>query len=434
MVGKEEERPAQRVLTSWKEISAFLDVSTRTAQIWEKERGLPVERVGTGSRPRILAQEEALRAWLAKQGVDQHSQVFERPLRPLRKPHLAFFGILAASVLIVFLISLIPANVQPEGVQFVDSTLSVYGRNGKLLWVKSFDNPTAAPSVPNWDHDPIFRLMDVDDDGNIELLFSLVPLETGRAGKLICYNYNGSERWVFPFEFDKRFEGRRFQRFVGHAMDPVEIDGRTLLLVHANHVFWFPSMIGLLDPDTGELIDSYWHPGFVFRHLLQDIDEDGEKELLLGATNNPGPGIGYAALSVLELPFPPPKKDTFNIFGDPAGREKAYLLFPRPDVADALERTPFAQSVIAVSDDTIEVEVGGYSLPQLFYYFDNDLQIKDLVPSRNMSASHLELEESQLLDHSLSEAEIESWKNIQRFETAPNGNSAEVEAGFGKAN
>lgn len=389
-----------------------------------------MERVGAGSRPRILAHEDALKVWLTQAGVGEERNLSKRPLKPLRKPYTALFAILAVSILLIFLISLIPANNQPEAVRLVDSTLSVYGRNGKLLWVKNFDSPKAALNVPYWEHDPLFRLLDVEDDGNIEVLFSLIPTETGRAGRLICYNYDGSERWAFPFEFDKRFEGRRFQRFVGHAMDMIEVDGRALLLIHANHVFWFPSMIGLLDPKTGELIDSYWHPGFVVRHLLQDIDDDGEKELLLGATNNPGLGLGHAALSVLDLPFGPPKKDTFNVFGDPAGKEKAYILFPRTDLSDALEITPFAQSVIATAEDTIEVEVGGEGLPQLFYYFTNDLRFKELVPSQAVTTVHLQLNTSELLDHPLDEAEIAGWKKIQRFDTAPNGNSPDVEAGF----
>ncbi|MBI5084382.1 MAG: hypothetical protein HZB13_07280, partial [Acidobacteria bacterium] len=49
------------MLTSWKEIAGFLNVSPRTAQLYEKTRGLPVVRMGT--RPAI--RESELRAWQA---------------------------------------------------------------------------------------------------------------------------------------------------------------------------------------------------------------------------------------------------------------------------------------------------------------------------------------------------------------------------------
>ena len=49
-------------LTSWKEIAAFLGVSVRTAQYWER-LGLPVGRL-PGARGRVVAVADDLRAWL----------------------------------------------------------------------------------------------------------------------------------------------------------------------------------------------------------------------------------------------------------------------------------------------------------------------------------------------------------------------------------
>lgn len=49
-------------LDSWKAIADFLGVSERTAQNWEKERGLPVKRA-PGPRGRVCASSEALTDW-----------------------------------------------------------------------------------------------------------------------------------------------------------------------------------------------------------------------------------------------------------------------------------------------------------------------------------------------------------------------------------
>src|SRR5579885_2580465 len=52
----------QKKLTTWKEIAAFLGVSVRTAQDYEKNERLPVERV-LGRKSRVQADREALERW-----------------------------------------------------------------------------------------------------------------------------------------------------------------------------------------------------------------------------------------------------------------------------------------------------------------------------------------------------------------------------------
>jgi excisionase family DNA binding protein len=49
-------------LTSWKEIAVYLGVNIRTAQKWEHERGLPVNR-SSGSRSRVSADTVRLNFW-----------------------------------------------------------------------------------------------------------------------------------------------------------------------------------------------------------------------------------------------------------------------------------------------------------------------------------------------------------------------------------
>jgi len=51
-----------RQLTSWKEIAHYLGVNIRTAQRWERERGLPVRRV-PGARSRVSTDTATLDVW-----------------------------------------------------------------------------------------------------------------------------------------------------------------------------------------------------------------------------------------------------------------------------------------------------------------------------------------------------------------------------------
>ena len=54
-------------LDSWKEIAAYLDVNVRTAQIWEKERGLPVRRL-PGNHGRVFARVDEIESWRTNDG------------------------------------------------------------------------------------------------------------------------------------------------------------------------------------------------------------------------------------------------------------------------------------------------------------------------------------------------------------------------------
>ncbi len=49
-------------MSKWQEVAAYLGVSVRTAQKWEKVRGLPVHRA-MGAKARVRAYSDELEAW-----------------------------------------------------------------------------------------------------------------------------------------------------------------------------------------------------------------------------------------------------------------------------------------------------------------------------------------------------------------------------------
>jgi predicted DNA-binding transcriptional regulator AlpA len=54
-----------RVLTSWKEIAAYLGKGVRTVQRWEKDFGLPVRRPTGSDKSAILARSHDIDVWVA---------------------------------------------------------------------------------------------------------------------------------------------------------------------------------------------------------------------------------------------------------------------------------------------------------------------------------------------------------------------------------
>ena len=56
----------QRILNGWKEIGAYLQRGTRTAQRWELHFGMPVHRPANKRRTPVVAFSDELRVWLAR--------------------------------------------------------------------------------------------------------------------------------------------------------------------------------------------------------------------------------------------------------------------------------------------------------------------------------------------------------------------------------
>ena len=59
---------------------------------------------------------------------------------------------------------------------------------------------------------------------------------------------------------------------------------------------------------------------------------------------------------------------------------------------------------------------------------DSDLRVVDLRLADASPEYHRTLERQGVLDHPLTKAEIDSWRVVQYFPTAPDGNSPEVNA------
>jgi hypothetical protein len=55
------------VLYSWKDIANYFEKGVRTVQRWEHELGLPVRRIGAGSKAPVFAFREEVDSWLRGQ-------------------------------------------------------------------------------------------------------------------------------------------------------------------------------------------------------------------------------------------------------------------------------------------------------------------------------------------------------------------------------
>ncbi|RPJ64315.1 MAG: MerR family transcriptional regulator [Acidobacteria bacterium] len=421
--------PAQlrprKLLQSWKEIAGYLGVTVRTVQRWEKEASLPIHRQGTGRRSRVVAYSDELDSWLRPEKSQDKETAKTLP---------AF--VWYASIALVVLCAAIGAwfwfgsQVQLIRALVEGNVLKALDERDSIVWQRNF--PSLNHTFYTQTADTMI-VADLDGDGENELLFNLVPTyASGIPGRLLCYGSDGRVRWEFSYGGRRAIAGRNIDgTYVGLFFRIVQAGDRRFILTSANHHLWFPAQVALLDPSTGKLLEEYWHPGGIFRLLLRDLDRDGVDEILLGGLNNPGQGLGHAALAVLKIPFSvegrKPGAESSPFFEFTQGKEAGYVLFPRLDLSTVEGKLPLITEMSVSGDNRILVRISTDDI-HAFYYLDFDLKLVETRFTDNLVALHDRLTSLGLLDHKITEQEIASWRRVEAFPTAPDGNSPEVVA------
>lgn len=295
-------------LTSWKEIATYLGIAVRTAQVWERERNLPVRRL-PGGRGRVSVRVAELEKWKTSaedSSVAPHADPAGEPsasLPPLpdietdgAPPPAAQRGLssrLLIGILVVgaVLLTSVAARVwrrNPAHARVEHDTLLVFDANGAELWRKTFPHPLAETGNPGRAALSLW-VGDLDDDGRSEVLFSPHPLgDSARSTPLICYDHRGRTRWEHRNERRVQAASGPFSSVYGIGDFLVARLGKgrsNAVLVSTTHQFYYPSQVALLSPD-GRMLRSYWHSGHLNHLQVADLNGDQKPEFYLAGINN----------------------------------------------------------------------------------------------------------------------------------------------------
>jgi len=476
----EEKKPLQ----TWKEIAEYLSVSVRTAQIYEKEMGLPIERIGKGPKARVIADPQRIDEWLKQRQNDNKLNKTEIPislpsgealhessisveksgttassigmrfrensttpkLKALLIRILPYLTIFIAMLLVAlfFLIQHREPRI-PSSVELTDSILKVKDLNGNLLFSKTFRNLSSS-LYSSLRQNRQYLISDINQDSDPEILFNYTPANPlteseitvvdDLYGKLLCFSRKGSLLWEHTYGRERFFQGRIFsQRYIGRLILPFIFQETSYVLAVTTHNTFFPCQISLLNAMNGELVGEYWHPGWINSALIWDFDHDAQPEILLGGINNPGEGLGYPALLLVKPPLNPPTtitesgSDGFLLNSFSGGGEIRYYLLPRPDIADidllycAIENLSLEKNGLFKVKIVTKDDVKNVDL---FYTMDRDFCIVDLEVSSLFWSLHQKDFTDHKLNHPFSIEEKNNLKRMLRFPTAPNGNSLEI--------
>jgi len=363
-------------LSSWKEIAAFLGCDVRTCLRWEKERGLPVHRLDGGSRSRVFAQKAELEAWMKGSGSGPASTSADTtrtsadraPSRPRFKPVLISgisIVVIGLAAILLFGAKALFSDRVPVDFRIEGSKLIIVNREGKFLWEhdtgletlgletdfrKLFNQRTRIPGK-NERTIPILHIRDIDGDGKNEVLFTPTTSDSFRAGRMICFDHRGRERWRFDGGRELVFGKTTYSRDYHNAFDTLDLDGdgRLEILVLSSHWPEFPSQLTVLSTE-GNPLGEYWNSGRILDYLSADLDGDGKKELVISGTNNEFNQGFVAVFDPRKIGGASPNSGEYKNLAFGPGTEKAYIRFPWTDL-DPIDSTKSWADNLSIQDN-----------------------------------------------------------------------------------
>lgn len=342
----------ENILTSWKEIAAYLDRDVRTCVRWEQRYGLPVHRLERDSKAKVFAYKDQIDEWLAKRSAVEPARTERKGiLRFLLRPVPLVFAlvVIAAAAYFLFLRPTGPADFHIRGSELI--VVDGHGRELGLFDTKladlqpeeyyrgHFQKKEPGPDcVSVWPH---IMIRDIDGDSRREVLFSTRTTSETRMDTIFCLDDHGHERWHFKTGRELAFGGQSFRReyrIFGFNVDDYDGDGMLEILVISFQKPDWPCQAVLLDP-AGKTEGEYWNAGYLMDGSAGDLDGDGQKELVLSGVNNEYLRGCVAIFEPGQLRGYSPQTDAaFRCADLGEGGQSTYILFPKSDVFRAMSR------------------------------------------------------------------------------------------------
>jgi len=395
-------------LSSWKEIANRLDVSVRAAQLWEKERGLPVRRL-PGRRGRVFVRVDELEAWLLTENASFPPQPASRATGARSLIAVGAIGIVVVAI-VAAVAMLAGEHPQPADTRVTAGALIVLDAVGDELWRAEFPDALLAASYSAEMFAP--RLVDLDGDDSLEVVFTHFPDALEASDQLICYSATGEELWRFDSTAPLATATEDF--YPTYRISNVTVadlgDGQQSIVFTVHHYLQYPTRTVVMSAD-GVVRGDYWHAGHVGvgRDQLQlgDLNQDGRLEIYVSGVNNARDQATLVVLDPFAMSGAGVEADPeYQFVGKSPGRELARVFFPRSSVSEHGYRYNVARFVMVRSDslliEVLEV-VSESGPPTVIYELDRSLGVRKVIPSDTYIATHRRLYLDGKLPRSLEE-------------------------------
>lgn len=307
----------------------------------------------------------------------------------------------------------------PVIIELHDSRLFARNPEEQLLWTFPLRRPFRPDSLQQ-------KFVDLDGDGEEEILVSGDYLSEEKvSAELFCLKKSGKLLWSYQpgrkirtltDEFSNHYSIKKFEAANFSRTSPEKS-----VLVIGNHVTWYPTQVSLLDA-RGKLLGEYWHAGHLGQAalLIEDLDEDGRKEIIAGGTNN---DFQQACLLVLDPKnisgcSPASSNADFQFRDLPEGTQEYYLLLPRTTINQAMNLRNYIVTIQLFSEEKI-LEVTTHEFTKevscrMMYNFDFRMNPLLSRPTDILTEAVKELVVSRILPPH-AETELRSLKDRIRY-------------------
>ena len=328
-------------LVGWKEIAEYLRTSTRTAQRWEQEQGLPVHHTGGSKGYSVFAYPGELDVWLrAPAGNTASPSDAPRPATPTglstpssvwRRPKLlaiAAIVVVAASSILAMLRFGVAHRPKIGSITFSGHQMLAWS-NGKLLWSYDLGQPTRIPRPV--DLPPKFRLASMNGEDVVIVAAPLLQFEAGDLSTdgVYCFTSTGKLLWQHVFADRVRFGGE-------DCGPRWEVETLIATGDGTHRSTWcticsYPTSVAIVvkidfSGNATRYFVNYGHLG-----RLSELHTPGGSFLLAGGTNNESDA---GALAVLGETTPSGRSPQTGALSDcdscPPGQRTATSCFPDP--------------------------------------------------------------------------------------------------------
>jgi len=413
------------LLTTWKEISIYLRCDEKTARRWEIKYALPTRRHPGQGKSRVHAYKEELDEWL--KGYPYKNSLNKNQKNAKVKWQKGLPYIFVPIILVIFIFMFFIKNQKtniPSDFRIKGSTLIILDEKGRELW--RFDTglknlideseyrihfQTKQIDLSNGAyHFPYLIIKDLNSDGQKEVIFNALTDNQLGSRKLYCFSNRGEELWSFQAGKEIKFGSTTFSPdywIKGFLAEDLDGDGNDEIFIICNNRYYAPTQFVVLDSE-GNSIGTYWNYGRLADVNFIDINDNGQREILLCGMNNEFESPGIIVFELNSIKGGSPGKSTTFWQDVEKGTEKYYLIFPRTDVDKSYFANDSFKTIDNLSNNRLAVTTINSNIS---YELDYNLTLLDIRISHSFK---------KLYNKALSEGIIITDINDQKNKLAEN--------------
>jgi len=299
------------------------------------------------------------------------------------------------------------------------------------LYVERWNSPIYTNShLP--DH---LKFYDVDGDGINEIFENKQTEKYGgpKNNELIVYRLDGDTLFQKELRLDIPFDNHPYLREESFSFDKFEYtdlegNGDSKLVFIASIRYHFTHIVSIFDLETGGMTEPYINAGRIESLVIEDLDKDGIKELIISMEMKDAGKSGALGVAVLDGRFISGNgllTDRYSRSGNKAIEKVAWKL-PQTIVGktmqndDGVRYTFGSHYYLRYPNEHIElitydVYTGASDDPRLHYLFYGDLSIHSILTSNQYDAKAKVLFESGRIPFEIDAFYIEKYRDSLQY-------------------